>query len=275
MSGVSRIATISILVTFLGSTLAVAPGAGALDLGGALGGALGGLGGALGGSGSSGSSSSGTSNSSSGSSGSGSSSGSSSAGASLSGTLGRTTANISARLQKRNFAKNATISATLGKTTNINAKALSAEIDVTLSLGRTNQTNLPATSVQPSRTVAARAFRDLSETEQRKLRKKCSYVLAYPSAFESDLVALCRIIVALQQEPAPATSRPKKKQKAATAKPRVAPERVASVVPAPPPTPAERKADKQLVSTCAGPKEKGSPELEQLKKDIPGCVIGD
>ena len=82
---------------------------------GAVGGALGGVGGALGGNSSS------------------TSGGSTTAGAGVGTAVGNTTAKASVVLRKKNFAKNQ-VTVTLGKTTNVNAKALSGEIDVSLGL---------------------------------------------------------------------------------------------------------------------------------------------
>jgi hypothetical protein len=43
----------------------------------------------------------------------------------------------------------------------------------------------------------ASAFRELSNQDQYAMTKKCGTVLAMPSRFNSDIVALCRIIATL------------------------------------------------------------------------------
>jgi hypothetical protein len=137
-----------------------------------------------------------------------------------------------------------------------------------VSLGLTGNRLSGAAPVRRNRTAATQMFRNLAPTEQRKLVRKCSHVLASPAAFDSDLVALCRMIATLDSQPEP-RAKPAAKKKTSAAMP--GPERVAIMELQP--VPSELKADRPEVTHCLGDFALSPERLAELEKDLPGCVV--
>jgi hypothetical protein len=102
----------------------------------------------------------------------------------------------------------AKVAASLGYKTNVLAKVAVADlaklkIGVNIGDDKTGgnppggNNGTPPTTGGSSPGAMASSFRDLSDHDQYVMTKKCSAVLAMPSRYDSDMVALCRIIATL------------------------------------------------------------------------------